>query len=71
LILAGWGVPSANVVAFSLLFFVSFALAGAVGGIVFVAMGTETERNPAGEDRANPAAYGAGGASRQKEGMSP
>jgi uncharacterized membrane protein YbhN (UPF0104 family) len=71
LILAGWGVPSANVVAFSLLFFVSFALAGAVGGIVFVAMGTEIERNPAGEDRANPAAYGAGGANRQKEGMSP
>ena len=40
LILAPFGVPAADAIAFSLVFFVAFALVGAIGGVVYALLGT-------------------------------
>lgn len=60
ILLAQFDLASANVVAFSLLFFLAFALAGGVGGILFVLKGTapdgtEQATGP-GEEAMEPAA---------------
>ncbi len=47
LILAPFGVPAADAIAFSLVFFVAFALVGAVGGVAYALLGTSPRDLPA------------------------
>jgi uncharacterized membrane protein YbhN (UPF0104 family) len=44
LLLAGSGIPRADIVAFSLLYFVCNVLVGVLGGLLFVATGTAPPR---------------------------